>query len=105
MDGVEMDTEFLGPSKVLCNKRLGQDLPVLFQLTLKGKSWLESEMLKANEDALDKNANCCRCKARKTGKQTEKKRKAKNENVRGKGKQKQSPGPKLKDKAEGALRH
>uniref|UniRef100_A0A1A9UHS5 Uncharacterized protein n=1 Tax=Glossina austeni TaxID=7395 RepID=A0A1A9UHS5_GLOAU len=109
MDGVEMDTELPGPSKVLCNKKLEQDLPVLFQLTLKGKSCLEFEMLEANEDGLDKNANCCRSKARKTGKQTEKKRKSKNGKVdgngdgNGNGKQKQSPEARFKTKD--ALRH
>uniref|UniRef100_A0A1B0B764 Uncharacterized protein n=1 Tax=Glossina palpalis gambiensis TaxID=67801 RepID=A0A1B0B764_9MUSC len=107
MDGVEIDTELPGPSQVLCNKKLEQDLPVLFQLTLKGKSWLKFEVLEANEDVVDKNANCCRRKARKAGKQTEKKRKTKNGNGDGKrnGKQKQkSPEAKLKTKGQ-TLRH
>uniref|UniRef100_A0A1B0BCB7 Uncharacterized protein n=1 Tax=Glossina palpalis gambiensis TaxID=67801 RepID=A0A1B0BCB7_9MUSC len=102
MDAIEVDSESPGSSKGLRNTKTEQGFSVLFQLTTRGKFWLECKLLEANgvtiegKDALPEYVTCCRCKARRTRKQTQQKRKPKSRC------EKQSPKPKVQSK--GALR-
>ncbi|KAL9930501.1 uncharacterized protein ACN427_014940 [Glossina fuscipes fuscipes] len=96
MDAIEVNSESPGSSKDLRNRKTEQGFPVLFQLTTRGKFWLECKLLEANGDALPEYVTCCRCKARRTRKPTQQKRKPKSRC------EKQSPKPKVQSK--GALR-